>query len=180
MVYINSPPDRSFVFPFLFSKSYINEILTRWFDHQNYLESPRALHESCRSRRDLSIPTNLISFRPPYTDNFASQGVRSDKGNLQLVRARSTKSKFLWWVCRSDHPLQLSCWKFFDLTYGFIAHLQIYFESTGAKSSFKTISNRHDFNTEVVPLVKIFPLPRVSPCFVHRARRKSCYKIQIL
>jgi hypothetical protein len=172
MLYIKPPQRRSFVFSFLLSKPKINEILTRCFDHQNHFKSLRALHESCRSRRDLSIPTNLISFHPPYTDNFASQGVRSDKGNLQLVRARSTKSKFLWWVCRSDHPLQLSCWKFFDLKYQFVAHLQIYFDSTGAKSSFKSISNRHNFNTEVVPSVKIFQLPRISHCFVNRARRK--------
>jgi hypothetical protein len=44
------------------------------------------------------------------------------------------------------------------------------FESTGAKSNSKMISNRRAFNTEVVPLINSFPMPQVSPCFVQRAR----------
>jgi hypothetical protein len=41
-----------------------SETLTLIFEALNFVICLRHLNQSCRSRRDASIPTNLISFRP--------------------------------------------------------------------------------------------------------------------
>ena len=128
-------------------------ILFRSFDHLNFVFCLRPLNESCRSRRDLSIPTNLSFYHPPQRDKLRSQVFWSDGVIPRLIRARCSKSKFLWWVFRSDHSLQLFFLEFFNLTDGFVSRRQIYFEGN---RSLNLISDRRGLNTEVVPLIKIF------------------------
>jgi hypothetical protein len=125
-LYIKPTPPQGYVC-FRNPKTSRPKILIWIFDPPNLIICVRLLHESCRSCWDLSIPTSLTSFHPPYMENFASQEIRSDGAKLRSCQDRFIKSKFLWWVCRSFNSTQLSCWKFFDLRYRFMSLKKIYF-----------------------------------------------------
>ena len=77
-------------------ESTYSRILFRFLTHLDFVVCFRSKHESCRDRRNLSIPTNLTSFHPPQPENFVSQYFRSYGVNPRCTRARFFKSKFLW------------------------------------------------------------------------------------
>ena len=110
-------------------ESTYSRILFRFLTHLDFVVCFRSKNESCRSRQNLSIPTNLTSFHPPQPENFVSQYFRSYGVNPRCTRARFFKSKFLWWEGRNNDSPQLSCSEFFNLTYGFVSLTQIYFLS---------------------------------------------------
>jgi hypothetical protein len=86
-------------------KIFSPKILTGIFDPLNFIIFFRPLD---LSRRDLSIPTNLISFNPPYLEKIDPEDFRSDRENCRLQLARFSKSKSFWWVATSFNSLQLT------------------------------------------------------------------------
>ncbi len=119
-----------------------------WWEgrHLDFVVCLRSKNESCRDRRNLSIPTNLTSFHPPQPENFVSQYFRSYGVNPRSTRARFFKSKFLWWEGRNNNSPQLSCSEFFDLTYGFVSLTQIYFLSILSQNHSPQLSCSEFFN----------------------------------
>jgi hypothetical protein len=92
--------------------------LTRIFESLNFIICLWHINESCISRQDASIPTNLISFRSPQLEQVGPHDFRSDGQDRVWRLACFSKTKFLRWVDSSFNSLQLTYGEFFVLRYG--------------------------------------------------------------